>query len=279
MLSELIQNLSRECTVNSLEDLSFYDNEITGPIPGLGGFSSLKVLYLGENRLNGTINKSLSNLYKLENPSLDGNSFTVSESRILSLIDISSNNFKGPIPRLAPQLAQNGSFCANYKRKYCASKLTHSPHTLASPNGSVSLYSAVALSLERGSLFGCGSLSRRGSLFGCGSLSHRGSLSSGLTRISLLSPSAFSFRRSLSRISLGFSHASRWVINSWREIVQSLCLVAAQVKIEHRSYEFHGREKIRIVSFGSAKDVGLLNGMIIGKVVNVMTLEGWKIEA
>ena len=62
--------------MNSLEDLSFYDNEITGPIPGLGGFSSLKVLYLGENRLNGTINKSLSRLYKLENPSLDGNSFT-----------------------------------------------------------------------------------------------------------------------------------------------------------------------------------------------------------
>ena len=141
-------------------------------------------------------------------------------------------------PRLAPQLAQNGSFCANYKRKYCASKLTHSPHTLASPNGSwdcsllrfslssVSLYSAVALSLERGSLFGCGSLSlrgslfgcgslsRRGSLFGCGSLSHRGSLSFDLTHISLLSPSAFSCRGSLSRISLG---------NQFVEVIGLIC--------------------------------------------------------
>ena len=140
-------------------------------------------------------------------------------------------------PRLAPQLAQNGLFCANYKRNIVASKLTHSPHTLASQNrswdcsllrfslflsqawvslrpwlclflsrawvslrlwlslSSVGLSSAVALFLERGSLFGCGSLFRawvtlrlwlslssvglssvvalfleRGSLFGCGSL-------------------------------------------------------------------------------------------------------------
>ena len=49
------------------------------------------------------------------------------------------------------------------------------------------------------------SLSRLGSVFGCGSLSHRGSLSSGLSLISLLSPSTFSRRGSLSRISLGFS--------------------------------------------------------------------------
>ena len=46
-----------------------------------------------------------------------------------------------------------------------------------------------------------------------------------------------------------------------------------------RSYELHVREKILIVSFRSAKDVGLLNRMLIGRVVNVMTLEGWKIEA
>ena len=77
-------------------------------------------------------------------------------------------------PRLAPQLAQNGSFCANYKRKYCSFKTnTLSSHTrltkrivgLLSPSvfslslSSVGLYSAVALSLERGSLFCCGSLS------------------------------------------------------------------------------------------------------------------------
>ncbi|ESR34373.1 hypothetical protein CICLE_v10006997mg, partial [Citrus x clementina] len=75
-LSELIQNLSSGCTVNSLEGLCLYDNDITGPIPDLGGFSSLKELYLGENSLNGTINKSINHLFKLETLSLDGNSFT-----------------------------------------------------------------------------------------------------------------------------------------------------------------------------------------------------------
>ncbi|KAH9648700.1 hypothetical protein KPL70_025700 [Citrus sinensis] len=75
-LSEFIQNLSSGCTVNSLEGLCLYDNDITGPIPDLGGFSSLKELYLGENSLNGTINKSLNHLFKLETLSLDGNSFT-----------------------------------------------------------------------------------------------------------------------------------------------------------------------------------------------------------
>ncbi|GAY66694.1 hypothetical protein CUMW_250840 [Citrus unshiu] len=74
--SELIQNLSSGCTVNSLEGLCLYANDITGPIPDLGRFSSLKVLKLGENHLNGTINKSLSHLFKLETLSLDGNSFT-----------------------------------------------------------------------------------------------------------------------------------------------------------------------------------------------------------
>ncbi|KAH9679459.1 hypothetical protein WN943_027303 [Citrus x changshan-huyou] len=75
-LSELIQNLSSGCTVNSLEGLCLYANDITGPIPDLGRFLSLKVLKLGENHLNGTINKSLSHLFKLETLSLDGNSFT-----------------------------------------------------------------------------------------------------------------------------------------------------------------------------------------------------------
>jgi len=44
-----------------------------------------------------------------------------------------------------------------------------------------------------------------------------------------------------------------------------------------RSCELHEQKKIRIVGFGSAKDVGLLNGMMIGRAVNVMILEGWKI--
>ncbi|KAH9679491.1 hypothetical protein KPL71_026159 [Citrus sinensis] len=74
--SQIIQNLSCGCVVNSLEGLYLGWNNFTGPIPHLGGFSSLEALSLEVNRLNGTIGTSLSQLSKLEFLSLDGNSFT-----------------------------------------------------------------------------------------------------------------------------------------------------------------------------------------------------------
>ncbi|KAK9178104.1 hypothetical protein WN943_027294 [Citrus x changshan-huyou] len=74
--SQVIQNLSGGCVVNSLERLYLPYNDFTGPVPLLGGFSSLEALKLHFNRLNGTIDKSLSQLSKLESLSLDGNSFT-----------------------------------------------------------------------------------------------------------------------------------------------------------------------------------------------------------
>ncbi|KAH9677429.1 hypothetical protein KPL71_025371 [Citrus sinensis] len=75
-LFEFIQNLSCGCAKNSLESLDLSANAVTGPIPELGGLSSLKSLYLGGNRLNGTINQSLGRMYKLEKLSLGGNSLT-----------------------------------------------------------------------------------------------------------------------------------------------------------------------------------------------------------
>ncbi|KAK9181108.1 hypothetical protein WN944_024245 [Citrus x changshan-huyou] len=74
--SQIIQNMSCGCVVNSLEGLYLGWNNFTGPIPHLGGFSSLEALSLEVNRLNGTIGTSLSQLSKLEFLSLDGNSFT-----------------------------------------------------------------------------------------------------------------------------------------------------------------------------------------------------------
>ena len=142
-------------------------------------------------------------------------------------------------PRLTPQLAQNGSFCANYKRKYCASKLTHSPHTLASHTrltkrivgllspsvfslslSRVDFSSVVAHSLERGSLFGWLSLSSVDlssivalslsvglssavALSLRGSLFGRGSLSPWLSLWLWLSPLAFSLWVSLTHL-VGF---------------------------------------------------------------------------
>ncbi|XP_052289942.1 receptor-like protein EIX1 [Citrus sinensis] len=74
--SQVIQNLSCGCVVNSLEGLYLHDNDFTGPVPHLGGFSSLEALKLDINRLNGTINESLSRLFKLKTLSFDRNSFT-----------------------------------------------------------------------------------------------------------------------------------------------------------------------------------------------------------
>ncbi|KAH9648743.1 hypothetical protein KPL70_025714 [Citrus sinensis] len=74
--SQVIQNLSCGCVENSLERLYLQYNDFTGPLPLLGGFSSLELLELDVNCLNGTIDKSLCQLSKLESLSLGGNSFT-----------------------------------------------------------------------------------------------------------------------------------------------------------------------------------------------------------
>ncbi|XP_024047912.1 receptor-like protein EIX2 [Citrus clementina] len=81
-LSEIIQNLSSGCLENSLKSLYLEVNQFTGPIPDLGGFSSMKRLYLSDNLLNGTINKSLGHMFKLEIMCLSQNSLTgvISES-------------------------------------------------------------------------------------------------------------------------------------------------------------------------------------------------------
>ncbi|KAH9679482.1 lrrnt 2 domain-containing protein [Citrus sinensis] len=106
--SQVIQNLSCGCVVNSLEVLYLHDNDFTGPVPHLGGFSSLETLQLDVNRLNGTIDKSLSRLSKLESLSLDGNSFTDTIpdwfwdlSSKLSYLNLSDNHIKGKLPDLS----------------------------------------------------------------------------------------------------------------------------------------------------------------------------------
>ncbi|GAY46552.1 hypothetical protein CUMW_097940 [Citrus unshiu] len=74
-LFEFIQNVSRGSTKNSsLEWLYLAFNEITGTIPDLGGFPSLQILSLENNRLTGTISKSIGQLFKLELLLLSGNS-------------------------------------------------------------------------------------------------------------------------------------------------------------------------------------------------------------
>ena len=64
-LIELMNNLSG-CAKDSLEVLELSYNQITGLLPNFAIFSSLKEIYLSGNKLNGTLPKSIGNLYKLE---------------------------------------------------------------------------------------------------------------------------------------------------------------------------------------------------------------------
>ncbi|KDO39365.1 hypothetical protein CISIN_1g047152mg, partial [Citrus sinensis] len=98
-LSEFIQDLSSGCTKNSLEWLHLSSNEITGSMPNLGEFSSLKQLNLENNLLNGTIHKSIGQLFKLEMLKLNGNSLggVISEALFsnlsrLAALDLADNS-------------------------------------------------------------------------------------------------------------------------------------------------------------------------------------------
>ncbi|EEF36208.1 serine-threonine protein kinase, plant-type, putative [Ricinus communis] len=88
-LSKLIQNLSG-CTEKSLEHLALHENKITGSLPDLSGFSSLRHLYLGNNRLNGTIDKRIGQLYELERLNLGWNSLNgvITEDHFLNLTNL-----------------------------------------------------------------------------------------------------------------------------------------------------------------------------------------------
>ncbi|XP_050208017.1 receptor-like protein EIX2 isoform X2 [Mercurialis annua] len=88
-ISGFIKNLSG-CAAKSLQHLSLAYNELTGSLPDLSLFSSLKRLYLGNNRLNGSIDKSIGGLYQLERLLLQWNSLNgvVSEEHISNLTNL-----------------------------------------------------------------------------------------------------------------------------------------------------------------------------------------------
>ncbi|XP_050254133.1 receptor-like protein EIX2 [Quercus robur] len=97
-LVELITNLSG-CAKDSLEILELSDNQITGSLPNFAIFPSLKYIYLSMNKLNGTLPKSIGNLYKLEVLSVDSNLLqgVISESLFSNLsklqsLDLSNNS-------------------------------------------------------------------------------------------------------------------------------------------------------------------------------------------
>ncbi|KAJ0042372.1 hypothetical protein Pint_17595 [Pistacia integerrima] len=98
-LSGFFQNLSGGCTEKKLEFLYLLDNKITGSVPDFTRFSSLKELGLGQNRLNGTIHKSIGQMFELRSLDLGDNSLegVISEDFFLNLsklvhLDLSRNS-------------------------------------------------------------------------------------------------------------------------------------------------------------------------------------------
>ncbi|POO00977.1 LRR domain containing protein [Trema orientale] len=74
-------------TYHSLEFLSLLGNQIVGSLPNLTLFSSLKVLWLGSNKLNGAVSESVGQLAQLEVLDVFGNSLqgVISEAHFLKL--------------------------------------------------------------------------------------------------------------------------------------------------------------------------------------------------
>ncbi|XP_068314673.1 receptor-like protein EIX1 [Pyrus communis] len=102
LFSKFVQMLST-CVQNSLESLYLYNNHLSGSIPDLTNFSSLKRLSLTRNQLSGTIPESIGQLSNLHHMDLGMNALegVVSESigqlSNLEYMDLSTNALEGVV--------------------------------------------------------------------------------------------------------------------------------------------------------------------------------------
>jgi hypothetical protein len=72
-LSVILHNLSIGCAKSSLQNLNLAANRITGKMPDMSGYSSLKNLFLSDNLLHGRILKNFTFPHQLEILYLDSN--------------------------------------------------------------------------------------------------------------------------------------------------------------------------------------------------------------
>ncbi|TXG51244.1 hypothetical protein EZV62_023768 [Acer yangbiense] len=110
-LPELFLNLSG-CTKNTLQVLRLNNNMLSGPLPDFTLFSSLREVYLYENRLNGSFPNSFAQHSDLATLDLSRNqlvgSFPDGFSAILTSIvslDVSGNRLNGSLPESFGQLS------------------------------------------------------------------------------------------------------------------------------------------------------------------------------
>ncbi|KEH25922.1 receptor-like protein [Medicago truncatula] len=116
-LQLIIHNLSSGCVRNSLEVLNLGWNGITGTLPGLSLFTSMKTLDLSYNKLSGKIPEGSSLPFQLEqfhirSNSLEGGipkSLWMNACKLKSL-DLSNNSFSGELQVLIHHLSR----CARY---------------------------------------------------------------------------------------------------------------------------------------------------------------------
>ncbi|WKA06768.1 hypothetical protein VitviT2T_024653 [Vitis vinifera] len=87
------------CANDTLETLFLSDNQFSGSVPALIGFSSLRELHLDFNQLNGTLPESVGQLANLQSLDIASNSLqgTISEAHLfnlswLSYLNLSSNS-------------------------------------------------------------------------------------------------------------------------------------------------------------------------------------------
>lgn len=103
----------------SMENILLQENQIFGSIPPLGNLSSLMLLNLTYNRLNGTVSPDINRLQHLERLLLSHNSFTgeipteIGQIPHLGLLDLSYNRFSGKIPESLGNLVRINSLFLN----------------------------------------------------------------------------------------------------------------------------------------------------------------------
>ena len=116
-LQSIVHNFSSGCVRNSLQELYLISNGITGTLPDLSAFTSLKTLDLSNNKLSGKILEGVSLPFQLENLSITSNSleggipksFWMNACKLKSLV-LFNNSFSGELQVIIHQLSK----CSTY---------------------------------------------------------------------------------------------------------------------------------------------------------------------